>query len=628
MNTNKYKPLPILLDRLAQSLAEQGYTPKRTQLLKATASALGYRNTNELTAAADEGALDIAPATPVGQLTVSQTTLTIMRDVLSGALFGVEADKVQRALEGKRANAVVVTPYGNLAMMTAQAMQAPALNVDTGDVTVHTGTIEHKHGTNDYVGASRSDLIRQMAEYVRENWFEVNEFANGFDPDNADDEDLVSEYFELAQNHGIEEYYSTSVTTMKQAGAAAPAPIATVPEYRLEHEMDDEPILIVRIYDGREIARVTRTSRPQDDIAIAEQMLRALNAGVTWQVAPMTIEADAERLLQIADDLESGASADIWYDAHEYGSDEEEDPDRAAENQIETAQTAMSDAAEVLRQIANRQTNTMAHEGAAALVVSNQGHASLEQRQEEDPVWITDVEGFETGNVTAGEVLDLGLEVYMDRDSALPLTEDEYAMLDKGNTHNGESEFAFSTGGSVLYRGRKYMAPDIDLDFDDARDDEREAALAKMTAYCEEKKADIEALGGHILCYPDATDGVHNISILIPFEEAQAQSPDDWSAALAWLLLPSAEREDGGYRITVIPQLEDGEEKLDAPKDEWITWDATFDALRLGWHVRDTADKNEAGKKMLLLESKLLPAEAEAIRYKRNYRIEVENRID
>lgn len=49
----------------------------------------------------------------------------------------------------------------------------------------------------------------------------------------------------------------------------------------------------------------------------------------------------------IAGRLSSGASADIWYDAHEYDAPE----DRVAENTIEQTQSAMQDAARLLPQM-------------------------------------------------------------------------------------------------------------------------------------------------------------------------------------------------------------------------------------------------------------------------------------
>ncbi|MBS7671387.1 hypothetical protein [Croceicoccus gelatinilyticus] len=61
------------------------------------------------------------------------------------------------------------------------------------------------------------------------------------------------------------------------------------------------------------------------------------------------------KILELADNLDGGVSADIWYDAHEYGADAPEDPDRLAENRIETTMNAMTGAAGVLRLVAASQ---------------------------------------------------------------------------------------------------------------------------------------------------------------------------------------------------------------------------------------------------------------------------------
>lgn len=53
-------------------------------------------------------------------------------------------------------------------------------------------------------------------------------------------------------------------------------------------------------------------------------------------------------LAEIAAALETGAAADIWYDAAEYGTEAPDDPDRLAESLIESTQAAMQSAANIL----------------------------------------------------------------------------------------------------------------------------------------------------------------------------------------------------------------------------------------------------------------------------------------
>lgn len=97
------------------------------------------------------------------------------------------------------------------------------------------------------------------------------------------------------------------------------------------------------------------TSTPSNSIAetVADVIARCTpDTGEGAPVNLLTAMNDAN-LRDLADDLETGVASDIWYDAADYGGDSADDPDRVAENRIETTQSAMTKAAAVLRLFAD-----------------------------------------------------------------------------------------------------------------------------------------------------------------------------------------------------------------------------------------------------------------------------------
>ena len=64
-----------------------------------------------------------------------------------------------------------------------------------GTMAVHTATVTHRHGVNFYVADCEADLDRQLAEYARESWDEL-EGVDNVDVDDLGDAEVVETYFE------------------------------------------------------------------------------------------------------------------------------------------------------------------------------------------------------------------------------------------------------------------------------------------------------------------------------------------------------------------------------------------------------------------------------------------------
>lgn len=605
MTNTTFKPLPIILDRLAHALEAQGIKVKRSQLLEISAAAFGHRNSNELTAAAKAGDINPYPAQVIGRVELPDgQRVIIVNDQLANSPYAIDEVFLEQVAAEERREEIGITPYGHLAALYEVLDAADIPAIAGGPVTseVHVGRVSHKHGENIYVAADDNGLTMQVAEYVRENWHEVADFAeSGEVPEAMTDAEVVEAYFDLCQSHEIEEYLDTSVEEI----AARILPVAqetpvTPRRYGLQYEMDGEPIFIVdrHVKDKDDeyatVAEMPRTSDPQSDIALAQKIVDGLNGDSVPAVAPGNLLVSD--LLSLADDLVTGAEADVWYDAHEYmDEDDEEDEDTIKWHQICNTQLAMAKAATILRNLASRDQSPRqvsihtdrSKEGVTTRPVVD----DVLERQESDPVWITDSDGRDNMQVTASHMTALGLEFYQDYVDTLPLTEDEYEVLLGGETLNKDSAYIVECGFSVLYKGKKWLAPEIGFDFDSENEAARAKALEKAKAWIEEKREEIERVGGHIILTEDATDNEHEVTVLLPFQLAiEAETIDDWRDALAWLMRPKAERTGPRVKCDFLAQtwMKDWAMAVDPNGD--TSWDATFDAVRWG---------EDAAKRML-----------------------------
>ncbi|RIA46194.1 hypothetical protein DFR49_0727 [Hephaestia caeni] len=85
---------------------------------------------------------------------------------------------------------------------------------------VHVGSIEHEEGVNHYIAVTDQALTRQIADYCREFWFEIDDAC---DPSHLDDETVVREYFRQHPN----EVHSTDVEHLAPEPAIAPGLLGT-----------------------------------------------------------------------------------------------------------------------------------------------------------------------------------------------------------------------------------------------------------------------------------------------------------------------------------------------------------------------------------------------------------------
>ena len=107
-----------------------------------------------------------------------------------------------------------------------------------GTVEVHWATIDHRHGLNHYIGDSEADVTRQLAEFAREWWHEVEggdgdddrdeaqPRASAGDPDEIGDDEIVDRYFEMTTDS---EQLDRGTTTLWAADWGIPRPAAPKP---------------------------------------------------------------------------------------------------------------------------------------------------------------------------------------------------------------------------------------------------------------------------------------------------------------------------------------------------------------------------------------------------------------
>ena len=565
-------PAPALLDRLAHRLESYDVKLKRNQLLELAAVALGYRTSNELTAAAKQGELrSLTEAAPIGRLALADgTSLAVLKDTLAGAPYAIDASFLEQIVAEERRERIGVTPYGHLidldplletqlpdiqagsdrmpagevaltratverliraartltpggacdgasdladaiAAANARLEPAPTQIADTieraehDSIMVFHGMITHKHGSDTCIAVTQADLYRQLAGYCRENWHEVSDYPEvPSDPQFLSDFEAVDTYFEAMGNHEGREYLDRS-----EVALALPAGMALMAS------------------------------------AEAQSVTSALLAN-----------SPADWPMQIADALETGVTADIWYDAHDFGGAADNDPDRQAENKIEQTQLAMQEAARILRGIgpATPCRNKAAKEPAP---------------DDDEPVFLT---SHELNLAGSEELLELRLG-HLGLDEVLNV-----------------SDLPVELGMAARWKGEYWYVAAVEFGWDEAqsRNDAsgfhtRESALGRAHRYLDHIQAEVEALGGLLQTSEDATDFAHVVEVFLPASLAhQAENPEDWFSALSYLLASREQREkmqQDTAEFTAQAWLRDYAVSVDPQGD--TVWDATFDA-RLG----------------------------------------------
>jgi len=296
----------------------------------------------------------------------------------------------------------------------------------------------------------------------------------------------------------------------------------------------------------------------------------------------------------VAERLKEGLAADIW------DTDAPARHDAEAVTEMADAKAAMAEAAEILLSMAQ-----------------NPVPGTPTPRQDagrDEPVWLTDVEGDVIYDVTRDQLENLGLDY--DRGDGknewLPLTSDEFERLQPGSwmdCNDGSGKFVkidgldaidIRLGQSCLWKGTKWMVPAVEFDFDEG---ERDEVYRRLEAYVRDLTPLVEAIGGSVRTYPDATDYAHAVDVFVPMETIMAfQGTDDLMMAMQWLLCPEDLR-DGLVRVLAgfetYPHFEN-------------RWDATFDVLLEGraWAQSYLMGDRDEQQMMRLAESGLAHKDA------------------
>jgi len=584
--TKTTKPLPILLDRLEHALKVQGLHLKRNQLLEVAASAFGYRNSNALTAAAKDGDINPPYAIPVGTLTLPDgQRIFVAIDDLAKAPYAIDESFLEQIAAEERRETIGITPYGHMARLD-QILDFVGDDIQPGDSSEKTsrifvGLVTYKEGINVYLAPDNDGIIMQIATYVRENWDDISEYGDELEnPDLMSDSEVVEAFFDACANYELGQYLDITQEDVVARIIPQPEIAKQWPDrYFIDHEMDNEPIYLRDRYHqedgkGRIVAEIKRSGNPAEDIGLAEEISGRLNGNKVEAKIPG--QTSQYEVLQLAQDLEKGAAADIFYYAGDYD-------DKDAEETIEETQSAMQKAAAILRDIAEQKAPSTMVEASEEIAGPDKNRKSkILKEQEKDPVWITGPEANYTGRVTFEDVSALGLDVDTDADEKYPLTKSEIKILGGGMILNTQSQYPARLGFSVLYKNAKWFAPEVSFSFDPESETERLDALERARDFVEEKTHEVSALGGMLYLSEDEADDEHAVAVLLPFSLSEdAANVGCFHQAIAWLLLRNQEKPEG-ITARFIPEVDMNGHVYPADPKGDDTWDATFDALMWG----------------------------------------------
>ena len=240
---------PILLDRLAHALAAHGVSLKRTAVLQVAASAFGYHNANEFSAAE----LVVPQARAIARSTMpTGDSVILVEDPLAQAPYGIDEAFLEQVIAENRRESFGISPYGHLLDLTGladQNLSALGQTTPPTGLPLHIAVIEHKHGSSGYVALTKADLYAQLAAFCIEYWREAERRAGPLS-DYEDDKAIVDGYFD---GHDSETLYLEEAALPTVAPAHAPAPRITLPSPSEEHPM-------FRAKHYRDFCKLTGTS--------------------------------------------------------------------------------------------------------------------------------------------------------------------------------------------------------------------------------------------------------------------------------------------------------------------------------------------------------------------------------
>lgn len=518
---------------------------------------------------------------PVDAILVSRDALTLVlgaagshiEDVTTGIDDGTyeEADNigiedVEQAAEDLRLR---------LAMPTPPAPPSSNVRMKDGGIEIHYAELKNKHGTDIRMAFDRASLDAEIAEYCRESWSEISDHDGvPFDPAGMTDQAVITMYYDMMTEHEGNEWCDTSVMTIPMPKGLAPmmasAPVAEVARACVRCGSD--------VVDDR----CSDVTCPFSDVPQTDPR------GWDGHPEPPRTErvpaADLTTADEIASTLEEGISADVWYDAHEHGGSDPQDPDRVAESTIERVQNAMAEAARILRELKPEPVPGGGYMVDGRIPSRHRIAAQARAAANDLPLWITDYEGEDAGQVTITMLAAQNLP-YDHSTSEIPgLTEAEYDLISEQGTLNGHLDRPVRIGATALWRGRKWIGAYLSFGKDEDQGPSMEEALAEARKYVDEHRDEIERLGGVVSIDESATEFAHEVNVLLPMELAlESPDPRDWNAALGYLLLTKEEKA-AAKRVTCeyTAQRVVGDNVYSADPAGDTVWDATFDALRWG----------------------------------------------
>lgn len=468
----------------------------------------------------------------------------------------------------------------DLRLRLAMPAPAPAPDSDVrtngGKIDVHYAELKNKHGTDLRMAFDRASLDAEIAEYCRENWHEISDHDGvPFDPAGMTDQDVITMYYDMMTEHEGNEWCDTSVMSVSMPkGFGPPAGVAPIGRRA--------PIQCVRC--GCDVAddRCSDVTCPFSEVSQSNP-----EGWAGHPDAPNPLPAGVVDLTpadELASALEEGLVADVWYDAHKHGGSDPNDPDRIAEARIERIQHAMAQAARMLRELKPEPVPGGGYMVDGRIPSRHRIEAQAKAAAGDLPLWITDYDGEDAGQVTITMLAAQKLP-YDDPSNEIPcLTEAEYDLISEQGTLNGHMDRPVRIGATALWRGRKWVGAYLSFGKDEEQGPTMDEALAEARRYVEDHREEIERLGGVLSIDEYATEFAHEVNVLLPMDLAlESPDPRDWNAALGYLLL-TAEEKRMTARVTceyTAQHVVAGNVYSSDPAGDTV-WDATFDALRWG----------------------------------------------
>lgn len=526
------KATTVHVSRLGEALKSRGLRLKDSEVIEIAAHAFGFRDGNTLAAAQKAGHLTLTQPSVAERIRLTGgERLVVLADPAEGGLFAISRD----LLAGTACPAVVAAPSGRLVDLSAVAADADgegwnlAASDDAIEITLHTATIYHRHGHDSYAALTEADLDRQVAQYCRDSWHEI-EVDPSLDPDTMADAAVSDTYF-AALPEGSEESYESGVHTTRVGRGELQALVAAAVRKAADasHAASPAP---------------ARTPARQDPLAAWKT---AVAAGTTelgydaWSReqprAPAEIPAGCSRqfLLDPAElaVLQTVAAYRLKMPAAgaphltrqswaRIGEDLEDASRRMAANAFSdrVVITLSDEEADAIREALKEYSVAV---GGGRIVPPGDPVSygfSLEMLIErfafDEPVIYLTNGCCENAHGDQALFDRLGLTAGDDDGAFDPLTaaEREWIFEDSLSHKRGEILMAY-TG---LYRGQKYLMPVLTL-YHDPEDDATNEANAEYIerVVMRQITPGVEALGGLVRFERDDEDDRHALQILLPF---------------------------------------------------------------------------------------------------------------